>query len=401
MMYVKIISMESPAIDPTYVLDALQTLVRIDSTNPALHPGSAGEAEIAAYVATELQRMGLAVEVELVAPGRPNVVGVLPGQGHGRSLLLNGHLDTVGVAEMAAPFSGELRDGRVYGRGAYDMKGSLAAMLGVAQALSAAGAPLAGDLLFTFVVDEETVSRGTEALVATLQRGPRPLPQAAIVAEPTDLAICRAHRGFVWFDVETFGRAAHGSRFQEGIDANLRMGRFLAKLDRLEQALRQRPPHPLVGPPSLHAARLAGGSEISMYAAHCLLQVERRTVPDETIAQTTAELQALLDDLAAADPTFKGQVRTTFARNPFTVPADAAIVRALAQAAAARLGRPPAHVGQSYWTDAALFAAAGIETVIIGPTGAGLHSQVEWVDVQSVVDLAHILAETAVIYCAQ
>ena len=397
MMYVKIISMETPAINPTYVLDALQTLVRIDSTNPALHPGSAGEAEIAAYVAAELRRMGLAVEVELVAPGRPNVVGVLPGRGHGRSLLLNGHLDTVGVAEMEAPFSGELRGGKVYGRGAYDMKGSLAAMLGVAQALTAAGAQLDGDLIFTFVVDEETISRGTEALIQTL---PRPLPQAAIVGEPTDLAICRAHRGFVWFDVETCGRAAHGSRFQEGIDANLRMGRFLAKLDRLEQALRRRPPHPLVGPPSLHAARLEGGTEISMYAAHCRLQVERRTVPGETVAQTTAELQALLDDLSTADPIFKGTVRATFARDPFTVPADAAIVRALAQAAAARLGRPPAHVGQSYWTDAALFAAAGIETAIIGPIGAGLHSQVEWVDAQSVVDLAHILAETAVIYCA-
>jgi acetylornithine deacetylase len=399
MMYVKIISMETPAIDPTYVLDALQTLVRIDSTNPALHPGSAGEAEIAAYVAAELRRMGLAVEVELVAPGRPNVVGVLPGQGHGRSLLLNGHLDTVGVAEMEAPFSGELRDGKVYGRGAYDMKGSLAAMLGVAQALSAAGAPLGGDLLFTFVIDEETVSRGTEALIQTL---PRPLPQAAIVGEPTDLAICRAHRGFVWFDVETFGRAAHGSRFQEGIDANLRMGRFLAKLDRLEQALRQRPPHPLVGPPSLHAARLAGGTEISMYAAHCRLQVERRTVPDETVAQTTAELQALLDDLAAADPTFKGQVRATFARCPLYGPHRRGH---RARAGAGRNGAAGAAAGARR---AELLDRRGPvrggrhrNNVIIGPIGAGLHSQVEWVDVQSVVDLAHILAETAVIYCAE
>jgi len=179
------------------------------------------------------------------------------------------------------------------------------------------------------------------------------------------------------------------------------MGRFLAELDRLEQALRARPPHPLVGPPSLHAALLQGGTELSIYAARCRLQFERRTVPGETEAQATAEVQALIDRLAAADATFKATLKPFFQRQPFEVGADAAIVGTLEQAAGRRLGRQPAHIGQSFWTDAALLAEAGMETALIGPVGDGLHSAVEWVDVQSLIDMAYILAETAVNYCGR
>ena len=175
-----------------------------------------------------------------IAPGRVNIVGVLKGRGSGRSLLLNAHMDTVGVEGMIHdPFGAEIRDGRLFGRGAQDMKGSLAAMIGAVKALVDTGADLAGDVLLTAVADEEHGSIGTDDLVKQVSA------DAAIVTEPTNLTLCRAHRGFIWFDVETFGRAAHGSRFEEGIDANMRMGRFLAQLDKLEQDLRQRPPHPL------------------------------------------------------------------------------------------------------------------------------------------------------------
>jgi acetylornithine deacetylase len=254
------------------------------------------------------------------------------------------------------------------------------------------GETLGGDLLVTAVADEEYSSIGTEHLVQTVTA------DAAIVTEPTDLKLCRAHRGYIWFDVETFGRAAHGSRFQEGIDANMRMGRFLAELDKLEQALRGRPPHPLAGPPSLHAARLHGGSEISIYAAHCRLQVERRTIPGESVEQATAELQAIIDRLAAADPAFQATVNATFARYPLAVSAEAPIVQAVAQAGAGVVGQPLDHIGQTFWTDAALLADAGIETVILGPTGQGLHSAEEWVEVQSLHELAQILVETAVLW---
>lgn len=382
------------SIDETFLLKMMKEMVRINSTNPSLSPEGVGETEMAAYVAKQLEDIGLAVTVWEIEPNRWNVVGKLAGSGQGHSLMLNAHMDTVGVEGMAEPFSAAVRDGQLYGRGSQDMKGSLAAMIAATKGIVDAGLQLKGDLLITAVADEEHSSIGAEDLVRQGYWA-----KAAIVTEPTDLAICRAHRGFIWYDVQTFGRAAHGSRYMEGIDANMRMGRFLAELDRLEEDLRQRAPHPLVDVPSLHAAKLEGGSEISVYAAHCLLQLERRTVPGETVALATSELQAIIDRLAAVDATFEAAVSPTFSREPFEVEAKAEIVNVVETAAAKQLGRTPAHIGQTYWTDAAIFADAGMETVLIGPVGHGLHSAEEWVDVESVLDLAYILAKAALHYC--
>jgi acetylornithine deacetylase len=381
-------------IDQHYTLQTLKDLVQINSINPVLSPGGKGEAEIGSYIADSLKNLGLQVTTYQIEPGRVNVVSILKGSSGGRSLLLNAHMDTVGVDGMIHdPFGAEIRQGRLYGRGSQDMKGSIAAMMGTVKALVDGDTGLAGDLIFTAVADEEHGSIGTDDLVRHISA------DAAIVTEPTDLTLCRAHRGFIWFDVETFGRAAHGSRFNEGIDANMRMGRFLAQLDVLEQDLRQRVAHPLVGPPSLHAARIQGGSEASIYAAHCLLQIERRTSPGESVEQATAEIQAIIDQLAADDPTFKASVDATFFRNPFEINADAHIVQVLAEAIQQCTGKSVVHTGQSFWTDAAILADAGMQTVLIGPVGAGLHSKEEWVDIQSVYDLAKILGETAIRYC--
>ena len=380
-------------IDEQFLQQTLIDLVQINSVNPSLTPEGAGETEIAHYVADVLTRLGLAVTTYELAPDRWNVIGHWPGRGQGHSLLWNAHLDTVGVEGMVEPFAATIRNGRLYGRGSQDMKGSLAAMLAAIKGLIDGGVSLAGDVWLTAVADEEYTSIGTADLVK------RVTADAAIVTEPTDLTLCRAHRGFIWYEVETIGRAAHGSRYQEGIDANIRMGRFLAELDQLEQQLRQRPPHPLVGPPSLHAALLKGGTEISKYAARCQLKLERRTNPGEEEAGITQELQAIVDGLAATDPTFEATVLPFFRRQPFEVEADADIVKVVETAMTSRLGQPPRHTGQTFWTDAALLAEAGMETVLIGPTGAGLHSVEEWVDLQSVLDLAYILAESATIYC--
>lgn len=380
-------------LDNAYILQTLFDLVRINSVNPNLVPDAPGEAAIGDYVADALRQMGLEVTIEELAPRRVNVVGRLKGKGNGRSLLLNAHLDTVGAGGMADPFTPVLRNGRLYGRGTQDMKGSLAAMLGAMKALAESGQTLPGDVLFSAVADEEYTSAGSDALVRHLRA------DAAIVTEPTELRLCLAHRGFVWFEVETFGRAAHGSRYQEGIDANLRMGRFLVALEKLAEELPTRPPHPLAGPPSLHAALLQGGSEISIYSPYCQLKVERRTAPGETVAGTTAELQAIIAQLAAADPTFRATVRPFFHRDPLATPPDAPIVAAVGQAITAVLGRPPALSGASFWTDAAIFSAAGIPSVVLGPTGGGLHSDEEWVEIQSVYELAQILTETAVCFC--
>ncbi|MBT3390691.1 MAG: ArgE/DapE family deacylase [Chloroflexi bacterium] len=381
-------------LDETYLIETLKDLVRINSVNPSLTPEGQGEAELGAYVADALKKLGLETTLHEIEPGRVNVVGILKGRGQGRSLLLNAHMDTVGVEGMTMdPFGAEIREGRLYGRGSQDMKASLAAMLAVAKAFVDAGISLAGDLIITAVADEEYASIGTEALVQQVQA------DAAIVTEPTDMHVCRAHRGFIWYDVETIGRAAHGSRYAEGIDANMRMGRFLGELDKLEQDLLKREGHALTGPPSLHAARLQGGKEVSIYAASCLLQLERRTAPGETVEQATAELQTIIDKLAAQDETFRATIRPTFERAPFVVAPDAAIVQILDRVLESRLGKSSAHSGQTFWTDAALFADAGMETVLLGPIGYGLHSAEEWVDIQSTIDLAYVLADAALAYC--
>lgn len=380
-------------IDRDYLLRTLADLVRINSVNPTLVEGGPGEAEISAYVGDSLSAIGLSVERQEPEPGRVSVVGTLRGAGGGRSLMLNAHYDTVGVDGMTEPFSAAVRDGRLYGRGAYDMKGSLAAQMAAAKALVDGGTRLRGDLLVAAVADEEYGSLGTAGLVGKYA------VHGAIVTEPTALRVCLAHKGYLWIEVTTRGVAAHGSRFDLGIDANLRMGRFLGELEKLEQALRLRPPHPLVGPPSLHAATIRGGSGLSTYADSCMLAIERRTIPGETETLAVAEIQAIADRLAAADPTFRAAVRPFFAREPFEVARQAAIVRTVAQAAGQVLGREPDYFGDTPWMDAALLAAAGVETVVIGPAGAGAHAAEEWVDVESVAQLAEILARAAMDYC--
>jgi acetylornithine deacetylase len=376
-----------------FLIKTLQGLVRINSVNPSLAPGGPGESEIAAYTAAVMAQAGLEVTVHEAHRGRPSVVGRLPGRGQGRTLMLNAHYDTVGVEGMPDPFSGLVDQDRLYGRGAFDMKGSLAAAIAAARALGEAGVRLDGDLLVAAVADEEYASLGTSELLGQYAI------DGAIVTEPTALDICLAHKGFVWLEVETIGRAAHGSRFDLGIDANVRMGRFLVELERLAQTLQAHHGHPLVGPPSVHAATIRGGSELSAYAARCLLQIERRTIPGESGAQVLQEIQAILDRLASADATFRANLRSVLVRRPFEVSPGALIVRCLEGAAEGVLGRKPGQVGQNPWMDAALLAEAGVETVVIGPSGGGAHADEEWVDLESVVTLAQILAETARLYC--
>jgi len=295
---------------------------------------------------------------------------------------------------MEEPLSGAIRDGRLYGRGSFDMKGSLAACMAAAKALADSGVRLRGDLLVAAVADEEYGSLGTRDLIQRVK------VDAAIVTEPTALETCLAHKGYLWIEVTVAGRAAHGSKFELGIDANLKMGAFLHELAKLERELRARPPHPLVGPPSLHAALLSGGSGLSTYAARSTVQIERRTIPGETEARAVAEIQAGAECLSASDPDFHARVRPFFARDPFEVASDAPIVRAVDRAAAKVRGVAPKHIGDTPWMDAALLQAAGVETVVFGAAGAGAHAAVEWVDVGSVIQLAEILAEAAVEYCS-
>ncbi len=381
-------------IDREYATRTLVRLVQINSINPTLAPGAPGEREIAEFIWRSLGACDLEVEVHEPEPGRISIVGRLRGMGGGRSLMLNAHCDTVDVAGMTEPFSGAIRDGKVYGRGSFDMKGSLAACMTAVKALSRGVPRLRGDVVVAAVADEEYGSLGTRDLIGRVK------VDGAIVTEPTALDVCLAHKGYLWIEVEIAGRAAHGSKFDLGRDANMQMGHFLHALSGLERDLRNRRPHPLVGPPSLHAALLKGGSGLSTYAAQSSVQIERRTVPGETEAQAVAEIQAIVDSLAAADPDFHTTVKPFFVRDPFEVSPDAPIVRSVDRAAAKVRGKQPAHIGDTPWMDAALLQAAGVETVVCGAAGAGAHADIEWVDLESVIQLAEILAEAALDYCA-
>ncbi len=384
---------ESVKIDRTYLEQTLASLVRINSVNPKFSDGSTDELAIATHLGGVMRALGLEVTLYESAPRRTSVVGRLPGSGCGRSLMLYGHIDTVGVDEMRAPLSARIRDGRMYGRGTYDMKGGVAACIAAVKAIVDSGERLAGDVVVVGAADEEVASTGMAEVLKHVRT------DAAIVTESTELQLCLAHKGFCWMEVEVEGRAAHGSRFEEGIDANMAMGRFLGRLDTLERELRKRTPHPLVGPPSLHAAVILGGSGTSTYAAHCRLEVERRTIPGESEAGALAEMQSILDALASNDSTFRARVRPLLSRGSFEARPDAAIVQSVQAAAASVLGAPPTIIGEPYWMDAALLAEAGIETVVIGPSGAGAHAAKEWVDLASVESVAKILTRSAMDFC--
>lgn len=379
--------------DRRFVENVARRLVAIDSVNPTLVGGAAGEAEVAAYTAGVLERLGLDVQRFEPQPGRVSVVGTKRGHGSGRSLMLNAHYDTVGVAGMRDPFGAAIRDGRLYGRGAYDMKGALAACIGAVDALHRAGVRLAGDLVIAAVADEEDASLGTRDVARHVK------VDGAIVTEPTALKVCVAHKGFIWIEIEVLGRAAHGSKPDLGVDANLRMGRVLAALDGLVRELAAREPHPLVGPPSLHVATLAGGSGLSTYAARCVAGLERRTIPRETQRQVLAEVESALARVRKDDPALDVRVRHLLTRDPFETDAGAPVVRAVADAAADILGEPPDVIGETPWMDAAILKAAGVDTVVFGPDGRGAHAAEEWVDLESLDRLAGVLAGAAIRYC--
>jgi acetylornithine deacetylase len=372
------------------LVELIHALVAIDSVNPSLVPGGAGEGEAAAFVAAWARDAGLEAQTLEGTPGRPSVVVRAPGTGGGRTLLLCGHLDTVTTEGMADP-GPRVEGDRFHGRGAYDMKAGVAAALVACR--EAAALRLPGDVVVAAVADEEHASLGVREVLDAVTA------EAAIVTEPTELDLIVAHKGFVWAEIEVTGRAAHGSRPHLGIDAIVKCGPVLSELGALDDALGTTM-HPLLGRGSVHASTIRGGEELSSYPARCVVGLERRTLPGETAAGVEAELAALLDRCRAADPALVAEARTLLVREPFEVAADAEIVATVRAAAGAVLGAPPAVAGASYWADAAFIAAAGIPTVMFGPAGEGAHAAEEWVSIASTEQVVRTLVATAARACA-
>jgi acetylornithine deacetylase len=360
-----------------------RALIRIDSRNPSLAPDSRGEGECAHTLASVLDDWGFHVQLVESAPGRPNVIGAI-GPADGPALMFNGHLDVVGVEGMVhPPFAADIRNDSIYGRGSADMKAGIAAMCAAAATASSASGRR---ILVTAVVDEEYESVGMRSLLAHGVRA-----EAAIITEPTRLAICPAHRGFAWFDVVFTGRAAHGSRYDIGVDAITHAGLLLAELDRVEKTREEGPRHPLLGRGSLHASTIHGGVGLTTYPESCTLEIERRTLPGESTEKALKEITEACAAVRARDPRFDARVALTTAQLPSDVPVESTIVQGLT-AALERENVPVKIEGLSAWTDAALLNEAGIPTVCFGPGDIALaHSAEEYVPIAEIEIATRVL----------
>ncbi|QFY09786.1 M20/M25/M40 family metallo-hydrolase [Nonomuraea phyllanthi] len=380
-----------PDLDP---VSLLARLVALDSVNPDLVPGGAGESAIAGFCGAWLAARGFEVHRLEERPGRPSLVAIARGTGGGRSLMLNGHLDTVGLAGYDGdPLEPRISDGRMFGRGTFDMKGGVAAMM-VAAARATAEGPLRGDVIVACVADEEHASSGTEEVLKSFTA------DAAVVAEPSHLELTLAHKGFAWFDVEIVGRAAHGSRPELGVDAIAKAGHFLVALEDLGRRLAQGPAHPLLGTGTVHASVIRGGEEASTYPASCRITLERRTIPGESADGVERELTTVLDHLASTVADFAYRLNRGLYREPFEADPRSPIARTLARHAERALGHPPVVRAEPYWTDCALLDRAGIPCLLFGVDGAGAHAATEYVELTSLERLTGILADTVTDFCS-
>ena len=366
----------------------LEELVEINSVNSSLS-GGPGEKEISGFVAKFLAKLQLDPEIQPTDPYGSNVVAIIPGINSDASLLLNGHLDTVGVEGMDAPFSLRQEGDRLYGRGTYDMKGSLAVMLLLAEYFSRHPPPIS--ILFTFVADEEDRSVGMEYLVKQWLPEFSPLPFGGIFLEPTELDIGVSHKGVSWYEIEVFGKAAHGSRPSEGVDAILPLRSALAELNDIQFELRHRRTDPLLGHATLHASIIGGGTALSVIPSRSRLQWERLTLPGESQARVDQELERVVRSVKEFPGDHQVKGRKIFTRPSYEVSKTAKILTRLQHASPD--SKP---IGLSFWSDSALCGKAGIPSILFGPIGHGAHAADEWVSLESLICVYEILKKLIV-----
>lgn len=373
--------------DQHETVELTRQLIAIDSVNPDLVPGGAGESAIAELTADWLTQRGFECRLLEPSPGRVSVLAIAAGTGGGRSIMLNGHLDTVALSSYDGDgLVPEVRDGELHGRGAYDMKSGVAAIM--MAAASAATDPRTGDIVVALVADEEYASAGTSEVLRHV------VTDTAVVVEPSGLDLMVAHRGFVWAEVTVHGVAAHGSRPDLGVDAIAKAGRFLTAIEDLGHRLASGERHPLLATGSIHASTITGGTEASTYPDRCVIVVERRTIPGEDVSFVEAELRAILDVIATDDPAFSYDLDLGTHRPPFAAHPESVVAAAVTDSFREVTGSDPVVRGEAFWTDAALLAEAGVDVVLFGVDGGGAHAATEWVTLSSLETLTDTLERT-------
>ena len=356
----------------TNSLKLLAELIALPSVNNALLPSAhvrAGEQRVAEFLAAFAAKAGLDVELQPVFPGRCNLLAKLTPPGKiARRILLAPHLDTVDVAEENQ-FMPRLKGKRLYGRGACDTKGSVAAMMtALCEAAKNSRWEKGTEIIFAGLVDEESGQGGSRALADAKFKA-----DLAIVGEPTRLKIVTAHKGNLWLKLETAGKAAHGSRPDLGKNAIHEMAKIVDLLETKYAAQLKRRKHPLLGSPTVNVGTIRGGVQANIVPAHCAITVDRRTIPGETDAQVVREVKALLKSAGLNATLADGKAAPCA---PLETDARQPLVRKFLACA----GQKKA-VGADYFCDAAVLAGGGIPSIVFGPGDiAQAHTADEWID---------------------
>ena len=368
------------------VLATLQDLVAIDSVNPALPGGEQGESGMVEYLSAFFAALDIPCQRSEVLPGRSNIIATLEGEDPEHAVLFECHMDTASAEVMTIPpFEPHIRDGLLYGRGSCDTKAGGAAMIHAIKRLKESGIKPPRTILYAGAVDEEAFFAGSKHLAEHLQVA------AAVIAEPTDLEVVRAHKGVVRFHLQVNGKAAHSAKPHLGVNAIAQMARLIARIEDeiLPQYAEQS--YPLLGSPTLNVGTIAGGAQVNFVPDQCRIAIDCRLIPGQTTESVLAEFNAVIERAKAADPTLDAEIE-----DPFFICAalgtaeESAIVTRAAEACRAVLGQATI-TGVPYATDGSPFSARGVPAIVLGPGSIDqAHGAVEWVECQQVVQAAEI-----------
>ncbi|MBM9606194.1 M20 family metallopeptidase [Desulfopila inferna] len=366
------------------VVQVCQELVKLKSVNP---PGD--ELQVAEYVASFLEKAGLKVELVSHSPTRASVLARLKGSGEKPALLFNSHLDTVPVGNEKwkhDPFGGVVAEKKIWGRGAADMKGGLAAMLMAAKIISEAQIPLQGDLVLAATAGEEVDSTGAIAIAGRKDLGPM---QAMMIPEPSSNDVFTAEKGALWLEITTKGKTAHGSMPEEGHNAVMRMIYLINELQKQNFDFKE---HPLLGGFSQSINTINGGVKTNVVPDYCVVTVDIRTVPGQGHQEIVRRVENLITELSRKDPELDATVRVTNDRIPVETLPDEPLVQKFLDVVAEVTGKRTAPKGARYYTDGAAFVPVlKIPMIICGPGDAKLaHQPNEFVEVAKLVESVKI-----------